>query len=155
MSTCRDFPLSSNIFCAEQSECITYRPSLFQRGCYRIENLCTLCAAWMLKLDREKACTYEQYVWREKQYREKWGYRGEKMVSMALTRKSGLMLFLSDSAQPSFLPKGEEIKERKEMRIDGLERLLEERMAVFSKWVSHRFCRAAPNITAPLLIEWW
>lgn len=41
---------------------------------------------------------------------------------------------------PVFLPKGEEIKERKEMRIDGRERLLEERMAVFSKWVSRRFC---------------
>lgn len=76
------------------------------------------------------------------------------MVSMALTRKSGLMLFLSDSAQPSFLPKGEEIKEGKEMRIDGRERQLEERMAVFSKWVSRRICRPAPNITAPLLIEW-
>lgn len=50
-----------------------------------------------------------------------------------------------------FLPKDEE---RKPIGIEGRERLLGERVAAFTIWVSHRYCRPVFHITAPPLIEW-
>lgn len=81
-------------------------------------------------------------------------------LSVALTRKSALMLFLSDSAQPSFLPKGKRERKGNEKRrpreaVSGEEWLCSGTGSVvgFGRPVRKRTILAPPNLSPPS-IEW-